>query len=395
MTNKIYQQDRYLKEYTAKVVSAEGDCLILDGTIFAPDSGGQPWDLGRIAGVELKKVTEKKGEVLHVLSREDHGISAGDEVKLELDWPRRFDHMQNHLGEHILSGIFKSRFDIDNKGFHLGEKEGTFDLDVKSLTEDMIREVEDLANDVVYQALPVRVEMIHDPAGAEKYPLRKELKVDEDILIVTVPGVDCVACCCPHPSDTSQIGIIKITGTEKYKGMTRVHFLCGRRALLDYRQKHLVMTELCEKYSADSFTLPEKVRIAEEKSEEIRKERNALKARAAAEQAERLLSAAVSSGDSVITGILPDADMEDLRSLAKLLMEQTGLPVVLAAGKSGGALLAHSGHAGVHCGKLVKELAEGGRGGGSETQAQAVFQNSEAMKVFVERAAEAVRNAGK
>ena len=386
MTEKIYQQDCYLKECEAAVMRSEGDELILDRTVFAPDSGGQPWDLGTISGIPVVKVTERNGEVIHVLKKGKNTLSAGDRAELKIDWDRRFDHMQNHLGEHILSGIFKSRFDIDNKGFHLGEKEGTFDLDIPALTREMIEEAEDLANAAVFRAIPVQRTMLKTLEEAAQFPLRKALAVDEDILVVTVPGVDCVACCCPHPSDTSQIGLIKITGTEKYKGMTRVHFLCGRRALLDYRQKHIVVSGLAEKYSADEFSLLKKVEKAEQKNDAIRRELNELRGSLARRAADALLAEA----DRYAAGVYEDADMEQIRQTAKRFMEQSERPVILASKKENTVLIAHSGNADVACGKLVKELAEGGRGGGSNTQAQAVFPDTDSMLAFVERVKETI-----
>lgn len=385
MTEKLYQQDCYLKECAAEVVRSEGDELILDRTIFAPDSGGQPWDLGTISGVPAVKVTERDGEVIHVLKKGKNRFAAGDRVDLKIDWERRFDHMQNHLGEHILSGVFKSLFDLDNKGFHLGDREGTFDLDTESLTPGMIEEAENMANNAVFRAIPVRMEKLDTIEEAKKYPLRKEVTVEEDIIVVTVPRVDCVACCCPHPSDTSQIGMIKITGTEKYKGMTRVHFLCGKRALMDYRQKHKVVAELSEKYSADAFTLLKKVERAEQKSESMRRELIALRAGLARTAAEELLDGA----EGCIVKVFPDADMDQIRMTAKLIMERSELPVVLASEPAGTVLIAHSGSAGVKCGQLVKELAENGRGGGSDTQAQAVFPDTDSMRRFVDRVREA------
>lgn len=384
MTEKIYQQDCYLRECEATVLRSEGDELILDRTIFAPDSGGQPWDLGTISGIPVTKVTERNGEVIHVLKKGKNTLAEGDRAELAIDWDRRFDHMQNHLGEHILSGIFKSRFDIDNKGFHLGDREGTFDLDIPSLTPEMITEAEDLANEAVFRAVPVQRIRLNTPEEAAQYPLRKALSVDEDILVVTVPGVDCVACCCPHPSDTSQIGLIKIIGTEKYKGMTRVHFLCGKRALLDYRQKHLVVSELAEQYSADAYSLLKKVEKAGQKNDAIRRELNDLRSSLARRAADALLE----ESGRFAAGVYEDADMEQIRQTAKRFMELSERPVILASKREKTVLLAHSGSAGIQCGKLVKELAEGGRGGGSDTQAQAVFPDAESMLAFVERVKE-------
>lgn len=388
MTEKIYQKDRYLKELEAQVIRIEGAEVILDRTIFAPDSGGQPWDLGTLGGFPLKSVTEKGDEVLHTLASETDAASLkpGDPVTLVLDWPRRFDHMQNHLGEHILSGIFKSVYNLDNKGFHLGDTDGTFDLDTLELTEDMIRDVENRANQAVYDAIPVQVELLRSAEDALQYPLRKELKVEEDIIVVTVPGVDCVACCCPHLSDTSQIGIIKITGTEKYKQLTRVHFKCGTRALRDYQQKHKDVALLSERYSADEFTLLEKIDKVEKKNERIRREYNDFKTAAARSKARELAAGNTGVACAGIDG----ADMDYLRVIAKQLSELSGLPAVLYSETALCVLLTAPEGSSVQCGKLVKMLAEGGRGGGSPTQAQVVFQDVEAMKKFVEAAEKAI-----
>ena len=389
MTEKIYQKDRYLKELEAKVVRTEGADVILDQTIFAPDSGGQPCDLGTISGFKLKNVTEKDGEVVHILESEANVsvLKPGDRVQLQLDWQRRFDHMQNHLGEHILSGIFKSVYDLDNKGFHLGDDDGTFDLDTLELTDEMIREAENRANQAVYDAIPVQVEMIRSLEDAKNYPLRKELKVEEDIIVVSVPGVDCVACCCPHLSDTSQIGIIKITGTEKYKQLTRVHFKCGWRALRDYQQKHMDVAYLSEHYSADEFTLLDKIEKVEKKNDRIRREYNEFKTAAAAAKARELADGSTEVAYAGIDG----ADMDYLRTIAKQLSELKEVPAVLYSETGLCVLLTAPEGSAVQCGKLVKTLAEGGRGGGSPTQAQAVFQEVEKVRAFAEKAAEAMR----
>lgn len=391
MTEKIYQRDRYLKEIQAKVVRIEGSDVILDRTIFAPDSGGQPCDLGTIGPYEVRSVTEKGDEIIHTLSSEKEAASLaeGDTVDLKIDWPRRFDHMQNHLGEHILSGIFKSVYDLDNRGFHLGETDGTFDLDTQSLTQEMIDDVEDRANQAVFDAIPVSVEMIRDLQEAEKYPLRKELKVNEDIIVVTVPGVDCVACCCPHLSNSSQIGMIKITGTEKYKKMTRVHFKCGRRALLDYRQKHKDVAFLSEHYSADEFTLLDKIDKIEKKNNRIRREYNEFKTASAEAKAGEMLAGSTDVAFAEVEG-----DMDYLRTIAKKLSEIAEIPAVLYSGLESCVLLTAPEGSGVHCGSLVKKLAENGRGGGSQAQAQAVFQNPENARAFAEKALEMMKEGG-
>lgn len=402
MTEKLYQKDMYMREFDANVVSVDGLNVILDATAFAPDAGGQPCDKGVINGIPVKAVHEKAGIIVHEMeiadadaasggkqdaaeaALENAGIAPGKCVRGALDWDRRFDHMQNHLGEHILSGIFKSEYDLDNKGFHLGEDSATFDIDAKELTQEMLDRVEMLANEVVYRNLPVEISIIQSAEEAIKLPLRKELKAEEDISVVTVPGVDCVACCCPHPSTTAQIGAIKLIKTEKYKGMTRVHFKCGRRALEDYRQKHSVITVLNEKYSADEFSLLDKIKAADAKNEEIRREMNRLKDALADIRAAEFMEACDDMG--IVLGELEKGNIEDLRQVAKKLVKMTDMPVVISSASDLCVLLTHSGKSSVKCGALVKEFAvgAGGKGGGGDTQAQVFFNNADLMNNFIE-----------
>ena len=386
MTDKIYHRDAYLRELDAEVVRTEGNTAVFAATIFAPEAGGQPCDLGTIGGLRVKNVTEKDGEVLHEMEVPDGAdfFRPGQKVKMELDWERRFDHMQNHLGEHMLSALFKREYDGDNKGFHLGEDVGCFDIALKEITPEMLRDIEHKANRAVYASLPVSVILTGSAEEASSYPLRKPLSVDgEDILVVTVEGLDCCACCCPHPSDTSQVGIIKILRTEKYKGMTRVYYKCGMRALLDYEQKHDVVTELSEKYSADEFTLLEKEKIADRKHEELRRELNRMKDRFAELTAEEVL--AESGEDNVISREFESETVDDLKRIAKKLTAKTDRPVILSSEKNLCVFMTHTGKSSLHCGAVVREFAagSGGKGGGSDTQAQAVFNNADTMRNFI------------
>lgn len=388
-TDKIYQREPYRTEWESEIVSIEGDTVVLRSTIFAPEAGGQPCDLGYIGGRRVTYVREENGIVCHeleaqkTLEAEDRlpALEPGAAVSMRIDWERRLDHMQNHLGEHILSGLFKSEYDADNRGFHMGEETAAFDIDLREITPEMLRNIENKANRVVYQNLPVQVIFAENAEEAGKYPLRKPLSVEEDILIVRVEGVDCVACCCPHPATTSQIGIIKLLRTEKYKGMTRIYFKCGMRALMDYRQKHDVVAVLSEKYSADEFTLLEKEDIAEAKHEELRRDLNRMKDKLAQMRAEELLRDA----ESAVICEFESADLDELKRIAKKVTAQTELPAILSSEKELCVYLAHSGKSSLRCGTVVREFASGfgGKGGGSDVQAQVIFRNAETMRNFV------------
>ncbi len=401
MTDKIYQRQPYLREHEAEIISFDGRRLVLSSTIFAPEAGGQPCDLGSIGEYQVKHVSEDKGVVYHELflskneSQEEEenartqasmDLRPGMEISMKLDWQRRFDHMQNHLGEHMLSGLFKSEYDADNKGFHMGEEVACFDIDLKEITPEMLRNIEHKANQAVYAALPVKVDVAQSAEQAAKFPLRKPPAVDEDILIITVEGVDCCACCCPHPSNTSQVGIIKLLRTEKYKGMTRVYFKCGMRALLDYEQKHDVVSVLSEKYSADEFTLLEKEKIAETKQEETRRELNRMKDKFAEITAKKLLEGA----ERAVIHEFEAESIDELKRIAKKLTAKTDLPVILSSEKQLCVFMTHTGKSGLRCGTVVREFAAGagGKGGGSDTQAQAIFTNADTMRNFI-RLAEA------
>ncbi|MBQ3389710.1 MAG: alanyl-tRNA editing protein [Firmicutes bacterium] len=381
MTEKLYQTEQYKKECTAVVTAVDGNVVTLDRTIFAPEAGGQGSDTGTLQGIPVVHCSEKDGEVLHELAEPLKGVKPGDEVELALDWMVRLDHMQNHCGEHILSGILFTDHGIENKGFHLGSEISTLDAGIKDMPEEMVRELEWKANQVVFRGLPVRVEMLQNREDAEKYPLRKALKVDEDISVVIIDGVDCVACCCPHPADTSQVGLIKIIRTEHYKGMTRVYFKCGMRALKDYALKHDIVTQLNKKYSSEDETLLENMKIQEGKVNALRSELYTLKGRFAQIEAETLIAAA----DRAVAHEFDDRSLDELKFLGKRLTEKTEMPVILSSTACNTVLLTHSGKSGLKCGQVVKEFAVGfgGKGGGSDTLAQALFTDVEIMRNFV------------
>lgn len=381
MTEKAFQINPYLKQTEASIVSIEEDCIILDKTIFAPEAGGQGSDIGTIDGIPMLHAHEKNGNIYHKTEKIPADFKPGKTVSLQLDWETRFDHMQNHLGEHIISGLLFTKYGIANKGFHLGSDFSTLDADMKQMPEELVQEIELLANKVVFSALPVNLEMIESKEAAEKLPLRKELKVEEDISIVTIPGVDCVACCCPHPSDTSQVGLIKIIRAENYKGMTRIYFKCGMRALMDYRLKHDIITFLNKRYSAEEGNLIENINIKENKNNEIRRQLFAMKSKFALMEAEKLISEA----EKAACFEYDDLSLDDMKLIAKKITEISSLPVILSSTACLTVLLTHSGESKLKCGQTVKEFAcgFGGKGGGSDTLAQALFNDVEIMRNFV------------
>ena len=248
MTEKLYDKDSHLKEFTGTVLSCEraGEkyAVTLNRTAFFPEGGGQQSDRGYIGDAYIADVQMKNGEILHFA---DKPLSVGQAYDCKLDFDFRFRNMQNHSGEHIISGIVHRIYGFNNVGFHLGA-EMTMDFDGE-LTRRQLDEIEDLANKAVYENLPVKA---YYPTDEELKSLdyRSKLDLKENVRIVEIKGVDVCACCAPHVKATGEIGIIKILDFEKYKGGVRLLVKCGADALRDYREKYKNVLEISNLLSA-------------------------------------------------------------------------------------------------------------------------------------------------
>lgn len=420
-TRKLFQEDVYKKECTCTIIDVLGTgtpedpfLLVLDETVFFPEGGGQPCDLGTIENIPLIDVFEKEGVVYHCLQSFPIGVTTdtvlhtkdwktGDKVHCRLDWERRFEHMQRHCGEHILSGIFFRECGGVNRGFHMGSDYMTIDIDVQGITREDAQRIELLANEAIWADLPVSVRYFEDRQEAEKLPLRKALAIDEDISIVCVGDesnpADCVACCGTHPGTSGQVGLLKILKLENYKGMTRVYFKAGREAFEDYRNKHDILTELNLKYSSDDNDLTDKIRTQDEKNKEARQElylmKNILKNKAVADilnAYEASMAVTEIEGISVTEPRLLIREYsyfhaDDLIAITKTLTEvnkkDTRLFVLISTRDNTVILASSSGS--LDCGKIVKDNAKvwRGKGGGSAGSARALFPSRDDLECFV------------
>ena len=240
MTEKLFYQDSYVREFEASVLSCERDKerykVVLDRTAFFPEGGGQSADTGVLicdsGSVRVLDVQEIQGVVVHYT---DGAVPGGVRVKGELDFEERFSKMQQHTGEHIISGLVNRYFGYRNVGFHLGKEAVTMDYD-GVLTQEDLRRVEREANQAVAENLPVKV-LYPNQEELGQITYRSKIEIEGQIRIVQIPGYDSCACCAPHVKETGSVGLIKITGAIHYKGGMRVSMLCGFRALEDYRQK--------------------------------------------------------------------------------------------------------------------------------------------------------------
>lgn len=235
---KIFYEDINITDFDATVVSCEYDearklyKVLLDATAFFPEEGGQSADVGTLGGQKVIDVQIKDDMVYHYL---ENAIDVDTTVTGKVDWSQRFDFMQQHSGEHILSGLIHNKFGYNNVGFHLSNNEVTMDFN-GVLDWAQVREIEFAANKVIYENLPIEVSY---PSKEELDNLeyRSKIEIDGQVRIVTISGVDACACCAPHVAYTGQIGIIKIVGLQNYKGGVRLNILCGERALRDYSEK--------------------------------------------------------------------------------------------------------------------------------------------------------------
>lgn len=249
MTEKIYYSDGYVKEFSAVVVDCiEGkDCFYieLDKTAFYPEGGGQPGDIGFINDIEIFDTHEKDDRVLHYSKQK---IEKGTKVNCSINWERRFDFMQQHTGEHIVSGVIHSIFGFNNVGFHMNNDSVVIDID-GSLSDSDLEKVEDVSNNAVFDNIIVKCEFF-DKNTLENIEYRSKKKIEGDIRIVNIENYDICACCGVHTKTTGEIGIIKIISSQNYKGGTRITMLCGKRALLDYRKKNRDIYKMSEMFSA-------------------------------------------------------------------------------------------------------------------------------------------------
>ena len=250
MTDKLFYQDGYQQEFTARVISCEemkkGYAIVLDQTAFFPEGGGQYGDLGFLDSVRVID-TQEKGDLVYHYTKE--ALEPGKEVTGRLDWQVRFDRMQQHSGEHIISGIVHRRFGYDNVGFHLADDYCTMDFN-GPITMEALKEIEEEANRIVFANLNINI-LYPSKEELKNLEYRSKIEIEGQVRIVEIPGVDICACCAPHTATTGEIGLIKLVRMDNYKGGERIYMLSGVRALKDYQIKEgsvkFISASLCVK----------------------------------------------------------------------------------------------------------------------------------------------------
>lgn len=382
---KLYEQDSHLRECEARVTGCvpwnEGFAVTLDRTVLFPEGGGQPADHGTLetssGPVPVTDVREKEGEVYHLTSRP---LEPGETVTVRLDWDRRLDHIQQHTGEHILSHALWSLTGANNVGFHMGHDIVTIDLD-RPLTQEELDRAEDYANRQIWEDRPIRAYQT-TPGQRKQMKLRKTTeKLSGELRVVEVEGGDCCTCCGTHADRTGEVGLVKIIRTESHKGGTRVFFLCGRRALEDYRSKNRTVQGASAAFSAkEEGILPAILRMKEE-SAALGARAKELSARLMSYRAQELLGEiAEQNGKKALVAIQENCSPKEAKILLNELLKAPDLAVALVCSWEGKLcyLLGRSEGSTADC-RFLCDLLGGllaGKGGGKETFAQGSAKES-------------------
>jgi alanyl-tRNA synthetase len=379
LTEKLYYRDAYITECEADIldiIEKEGKVLVvLNKTPFYPEGGGQPSDIGTIDGIKVNHVSEKGEIIYHHMEK----APENKKVKCCIDFERRFDHMQQHSGEHLLSGVIFKLYGGNNKGFHLGEEYVTVDIDIDPFSEDMVKKVEDEVNEYIYANRSFDTYIVNKDE-VDKVPARKKINVDEDIRIVEAKDMDCCPCCGTHVKTTSEVGIVKILKAERYKGMTRIYIKCGKRAFKDFQIKHDIVTKLNKVLSVDENGILERINKQFEEIEELKRESSKLKNTLAGIEAESIIKSAKSK---LISILIEDKKFEDIQLIGSIL-ERKNYIVILTSLEDKKILFLNNTDINISCGKLFKEHIKefNGKGGGKDKRAQGTFDSKEELIKF-------------
>lgn len=377
MTRRLYYTDPYLTDFDATVVAstiAEGRSLVtLDRTAFYPSSGGQPFDTGLMNGQPVVDVIDREdNEIVHVVHVVEGEIGPGEMVRGAVDWPRRFDHMQQHTGQHVLSAAFVRVCEAKTVSFHLGAESATIDLAIDVAPDSMAAAAAE-ANRIVWENRPVRIRFASAEEAAAM-PLRKEPVRDGPLRLIDVEDFDLSACGGTHVAFTGSIGIIAVSGWERFKGGLRVAFVCGHRALRLFEGQRDLVAGSIRLLSVASSELPAAIDRLQAENKDRKRSGKALQERLATHEAAALLSRGQMVGETrVVVEAVEGYDANGLKALAAAIATTPGCAAVLFTDTSPVALvIARAKDVNIDAAALLKTLTSqfGGKGGGKPDLAQ-------------------------
>jgi len=376
MTRKLYQEDSYTVEFTAQMLDkrthGKYTAVILDQTCFYPTGGGQPHDTGWLNDARVIDVIadESTGNVLHIID----GEPGSGQVAGKIDWERRRDHAQQHTGQHILSETFIRELGAQTVSFHLGEDASTIDLDRNDITDAELQAVENAANEIVFLNKPVKAQFV-ERDDLDQIPLRKAPTVAGPIRVVEVEGFDWSACGGTHCNATGQVGLIRISQTERRAEQLRVTFLCGRRALEDYRRRATALAQIATYLTTGYEEAPAIIQKMDEDSRACQRQLQEAREKLAAGEATTLLvEAETVNGKRIVARAFDDRDFQSVKRLSMQLREEAGIVTLLGwkGPEKGQVLFARSEDIDIDMREILREACKtvGGGGGGREDAAQ-------------------------
>lgn len=379
MTKRAYYTDSYTTHFEATLLAIveheNRPALLLDQSYFYPTSGGQANDLGTINDWPvIDVVAGTDGQLLHVLAARPDPAPTPGLVQGTIAWARRYDHMQQHSGQHLLSQLFYRLFGMETVSVHFGESESTLDLDAAIVTPEQMAQAEAEANKLVYDALPILAYFVNE-RDITTVPLRRPPKVSGEIRIVEIQGYDYSACGGTHVHTTAEIGPIKLLRQEKRRGQTRITFLCGKRAITDYAHKHDLLMQAAAVYSTDFTQVPELLARAQEQVKTLQRQVDELTIRLLSFEVDEVAATATSvGGRQVVVQNWADRSVDAVKTLANLLQARPNIVALLAttAGGKATVIFARSSDVDLHVGNLLRDAlkAFGGGGGGRPEYAQ-------------------------
>lgn len=382
MTNLLYYNSAYLAEWQTVIHTVlekeDGIYLTLEETAFYPHGGGQPCDEGTIGGIPVLDVSKEGETIWHKVE----SLPEETSVVCRLNWDRRFDHMQQHSGQHLLSATCLEMLGAQTLSFHLGVDYATIDVELPDLSSERLVLLEKEVNRHIYLNHEITSYFVTDEVAA-RLPLVKQPKVTGDIRIVEIKGVEYNACGGTHVSSTGEIGMIKLLKAERQKGNTRIYFLCGYRALQEFNESQRILTALAQKFNTGKDGILDRLDKWEQEHKQLQWELNAQREKNDEFVVKELLS---QSKGGLIAQVFEDRSLKDLQNLATRLAAESKVPVLFVAGGDNKVLMAYGGDGGFSCGAFFKEHLRGynGKGGGSDKLAQAGFGSWDEALAFYE-----------
>ncbi|MEP6834199.1 MAG: DHHA1 domain-containing protein [Gemmatimonas sp.] len=384
MTDRLYYTDSYVKSFRGNIVGQSDDGLrvYLDQTAFYPTSGGQPHDLGSINGVPLVDVVDEDDRIAHVLAQPlPAGASSVDGM---IDWTRRFDLMQQHTGQHLLSALFEDRFGWSTVSVHFGAESSTLDIAAPNWDASVLEVAELAANALASEN---RAIVVSFEDGASAQGLRKASDRAGTLRVVSITDFDRSACGGTHVRRTGEIGSILLRRAERTKGQTRIEFLCGTRAVTAARHDAGLLARAAAVFTAATDDVPRLVESQQQQLRDLEREHKKLKGELAVYDARKHWEAATPNAGGIrhIHIAVPNGPVKDQEALAQAIATLGAAVVVITSNNPVGVMLATSADSGVDAGQTIRATVTplGGRGGGSPRLAQASLPDASAIRTVL------------